>query len=79
MSNIESMKKIVLALFAIFYFVAPGHAEVVVVRGDAGACYSIPDADARSFCLARVHRNPGHCYSIKDSGMRAQCFAEVRK
>lgn len=45
----------------------------------AGACYSIADADARTLCLARAHKDPGRCYSIADQGLRAQCLAEVRR
>lgn len=46
---------------------------------DTGACYSIQDSDARTYCLARAHREPGQCYSIKRADTRAQCLAEVRK
>ena len=46
---------------------------------DAGACYGIADADARTYCLAKAHKEPGGCYSIQRSDMRAQCLAEVRK
>lgn len=46
---------------------------------DASACYNISDADARSYCLARAHREPGTCYTIQRADLRAQCLAEVRK
>ena len=46
---------------------------------DAGTCYTIGDADARAFCLARAHRNVGMCYSIQESGLRARCRAEVTR
>lgn len=45
----------------------------------AGACYSITDADARTVCLAKAHGNSSLCYSVKDVGKRAQCLAEVKK
>jgi hypothetical protein len=46
---------------------------------DAGRCYGISDADARTVCLAKVHGNPSLCYSVKDAGKRAQCLAETKK
>ena len=46
---------------------------------DAGACYTISDADARTYCLARAHREPATCYAILRPDMRAMCLAEVRK
>lgn len=56
---------------------------VMVARADqardAGACYSIPDADTRAMCLAFVRRDPGMCYAIQDPVLRAQCGADVRR
>ena len=46
---------------------------------DAGACYSIPDHDARAWCLARAHKDPSRCYSVQDASKRAECLAEVRR
>jgi len=31
------------------------------MAADASACYNIADADARTYCLARAHRQPGQC------------------
>lgn len=52
---------------------------IVVFAGDASACYSVQDADARTMCLARAHREPGQCYSIQRADLRSQCLAEVRR
>jgi hypothetical protein len=46
---------------------------------NTGACYSIGDADARTYCLARAHREPAQCYSIQRADLRAQCLAEVHQ
>lgn len=46
---------------------------------DSGACYTISDADARTYCLARAHREPAKCYSIQGADMRSMCLAEVRR
>lgn len=46
---------------------------------DAGTCYTISDADARTYCLARAHQDSGRCYAIQRPDMRAQCLAEVRR
>lgn len=45
----------------------------------AGACYSIQDADARSYCIARAKKEASHCYSIQNADMRSMCLAEVYK
>lgn len=45
---------------------------------DPGACYAIPQADARQHCLARAHANPGLCYAIQAPKRRAECLAELR-
>lgn len=44
---------------------------------DASACYSISDADARLFCLAKTRNEPSTCYSIVKPDLRAMCLAEV--
>lgn len=49
------------------------------IAADANACYNIAAADARTYCLARVHRQPGQCNSIQNSAMRSMFLAEVRK
>ena len=49
------------------------------MAADASACYNITDADARTYCLARAHREPGQCYSIRAADLRAMCLAEVRR
>lgn len=49
-----------------------------VQAADSSACYSIGNADARAYCLAKAHRNSSGCYSIQSSDLRAQCLAEVR-
>lgn len=80
------MKKLLLITyfllaFAIFFlalpfallFSAPVHAA------DASTCYTISDADARTYCLARAHKEPGMCYAVQRKDLRAACLAEVRK
>lgn len=52
---------------------------IQAVAGDASACYNVADADARTMCLARAHREPGQCYSIRRADLRSQCLAEVRR
>ena len=62
---------------AIFLF-----GPVIALAGQAAtasACYNITDADARTYCLARAHRQPGQCYSIQNPAMRSMCLSEVRK
>lgn len=65
-----------LAIFA-------GLAALVMISGacaqDASTCYTIGDADARTYCLARARKDSGMCYAIHRADMRAQCLAEVRK
>ena len=46
---------------------------------DSGACYSIQDPDARSYCLARAKREPSLCYNIQRADLRSMCLAEVRR
>lgn len=48
-------------------------------HADAGSCYAINDADARTYCLARSHREPATCYAIQQPDLRAACLGEVRK
>ena len=70
------MKYTVLFLaYAVALVVTPASAYAA----DAGTCYTISDSDARTYCLARAHKEPAQCYSIKQADMRAQCMAEVRK
>lgn len=45
----------------------------------AVACYSIQDADARSYCIARAKKETSHCYSIQNANMRSMCLAEIRE
>ena len=69
------MRSILPALFVLLV-ASPALADATAA---AGACYAIADADARTLCLARAHKDPGRCYSITDQGLRAQCLAEVRR
>lgn len=46
---------------------------------DAGSCYTINDADARAYCLAKARQDPGTCYTIMRGDLRSMCLAEVRK
>jgi hypothetical protein len=54
-------------------------APQIAAAADASACYNIADPDARTYCLARVNRQPGQCYNIQNVAMRSMCLAEVRK
>ncbi len=45
---------------------------------DAGACYTISNADSRAYCLAKARGEPSMCYAIQAADMRASCLAEVR-
>ena len=69
------MKHFVLAL-CICYMLA---VAAVAKAADAGACYTVQDADARTYCLARAHSEPAQCYAIQKADMRSKCLAEVRK
>lgn len=60
-------------LMPLALFMAPARAT------DAGACYNIGDADARTYCLARARKDVSQCYAVQRSDLRAQCLAEVRK
>lgn len=46
---------------------------------NTGACYSIGDADARAYCLAKAKQDAGLCYNIQRAELRAMCLAEVPK
>jgi hypothetical protein len=50
-----------------------------VAAADAGSCYVITDADARTACLAKARKEPGMCYAVQRADLRAQCLAEARK
>lgn len=72
-------ERIVVAITFGLGFVCGGLFHITAHAADAGACYAITDSDARTYCLARAHREVGTCYAIKDAGLRSQCLAEVRK
>lgn len=80
-----SMKKIVLFLaYACALVVHPAMAMIAstdapMALANSSACYNVQDSDARSFCLARTHREPSQCYNIKRPDLRAQCLAEVTR
>ena len=70
------MKKIIfIAGFAFFVLnrMATAHAS------DTSACYNIGDADTRTYCLARMHKEPSLCYAIMKADVKAMCLAETRK
>ena len=73
------MKKTIFLLiaFAIVFWLLPF--AMIAHAAETGACYNIADSDARTYCLARAHREPSMCYSIKAADVRAMCLAEVRK
>lgn len=73
------MKKAIFLLiaFAIAFWMLPF--AMIASAAETGACYNIADSDARTYCLARAHRDPSICYSIKAAEIRALCLAEVRK
>lgn len=52
---------------------------IVALAANTSACYNVADGDARTYCLARAHREPGQCYSIKRADLRSQCLAEVTR
>lgn len=66
------MRQSLLAVALLFTGCAPALAE------NAGSCYAINNADARTYCLAKARNEPGQCYAIQSSSLRAQCLAEVR-
>lgn len=63
------MKKLI-AVLVLFYATSTAAA-------DTGPCYSIGDADARNYCIAKAKNERSICYTIQKSDMRAQCLAEV--
>lgn len=63
------------AIGLIASFVTAGAASAA----DAGSCYAISDPDARTWCLAKAHREPSSCYAIQRADIRTQCLAETRK
>lgn len=65
-----------LLVFALFVTL---FGPVIAFAGDASACYNINDADARTMCLARAHRDTGRCYSVQRADLRSQCLAEVQR
>lgn len=76
------MKKLAYLLLAFFVFMLmlPLALFLTPARaGDTGACYTIGDADARTYCLARARGDAGMCYAIQRADLRSLCFAEVRK
>ena len=46
---------------------------------NTSACYNIGDADTRTYCLARMHKEPSLCYAIMKADVKAMCLAETRK
>lgn len=64
-------------VFLLVVFLFTGFAAVAGT--DAGGCYSVPDHDARTLCLARARGDVGMCYAISDPGMRSACLAELRR
>ena len=73
------MKKaaFLLLAFAVVFWLLPF--AILVHAAETGACYNIADGDARTYCLARAHKDPSICYSIRSAATRSQCLAEVRK
>lgn len=64
--------KIILAIAALM-------STTAAQASNTSACYNVADSDARTYCLARAHREPGQCYSIRRPDLRAQCLAEVQR
>ncbi len=80
MSYIRAMRTMILALAYISALLVTPQAALAETRQpQPSACYSIQDADARAFCLARAHRNPSMCYSVQRPDLRSMCLAEVRR
>ena len=78
MSYILSMRIIVLTIaYATALLVAPHSA--IAGSSAASACYNVQDADARAYCLARVHRDPGRCYNVQRADLRSACQAEAHQ
>lgn len=80
MSYIRAMRYTILALAYLSALLVTPQAALAASGGSSsGACYSIQDADARAFCLARAHRSSSMCYSIQRPDVRSMCLAEVRQ
>jgi len=77
MSN--KLRRTIIAALLLFALAVTLFGPVVAFAADAGACYNISDGDARSYCLARAHKQPDICYNIQRSDMRSQCLAEVSR
>ena len=75
--------KITFPLFALAIAVALILNSTTEVRhaaaADTSACYNIGDADTRTYCLARMHKEPSLCYAIMKADVKAMCLAETRK
>jgi hypothetical protein len=61
-------------LFALMIALLP-----LAAIADSSTCYSITDADARLYCLAKSRSEPSTCYSIVKPDLRAMCLAEASK
>lgn len=72
-------RRLLLSLLLVFALAVSLFGPIIAMAADSGACYSIGDADARAYCLARAHREPSQCYSIQRHDMRSMCLAEVRR
>lgn len=75
------MKKLAALLlgFIVFSLMVPLTLFMSPARADASACYTVGDADARTYCLARARRDASMCYAIQRADTRSLCLAEVRK
>lgn len=62
----------------VIYLLTLSALSVTTWAGDPGACYSISDADARTYCLAKAHNDPGRCYAIQNSVKRSECQTELK-
>uniref|UniRef100_A0AAU6W1Z6 Uncharacterized protein n=1 Tax=Pseudomonas phage Touem01 TaxID=3138548 RepID=A0AAU6W1Z6_9VIRU len=45
---------------------------------DSSSCYTINDADARSYCLAKTRHDTSACYTIQRADLRSMCLAEIQ-
>ena len=73
------MRYIIFAAIYLCTLLVGSHAAVAQVTSQSSsACYTIGNSDARSYCLARAHRDVSYCYSVRDATLRAMCLAEVR-
>ena len=76
--NSKTCRAILFALL-VFGLAVSLFGPILALAADSGACYSIQDADARTYCLARARGDASQCYSIQRADLRSQCLAEVRK